>query len=88
MKNQEKQLWKQAKERVGFRYHLAGYLVVNIILWSIWVISGDSYMWPIWCTLGWGTGLGFHYVEAYITGGNDKIQREYDKLKQQQGQSN
>ncbi|MGZ3882462.1 MAG: hypothetical protein ACXVBF_14025 [Flavisolibacter sp.] len=37
-------------------------------------------MWP---AVGWGIGLAFHYVRAYVSTGHDTIEREYDKLKSQ-----
>jgi hypothetical protein len=34
--------------------------------------------------LGWGIGLAFQYYEAYGGNQDDLVQREYDKLKQQE----
>lgn len=36
------------------------YVVVNIGLILIWVVSGGGYFWPIWVIIGWGIGLGIH----------------------------
>jgi hypothetical protein len=60
-----------AQERTSFRSHLATYLVVIGFLWGLWFITGTvSYErsgvpWPTWAMLGWGTGLVFHYLNAY-----------------------
>jgi len=80
-------LWEIAKKRASFKSHLAVYVIVNVFLWGLWFISGNSdnnsykYPWPIWTTLGWGIGLAFHYAGAYIFHKMDSVEREYQKLK-------
>jgi len=54
---------KKVKQRREFRQHLAVYIVVNTILWVIWLITGAGFPWPIFALLGWGIGVGAHYVE-------------------------
>jgi len=86
----ERELWKIAKKRVGFKRHLASYSIVNGFLWAMWFIgdySTDKEMsiwtaWPIWCTLGWGIGLAFSYFEAYSESKLNSIEKEYEKLRQ------
>ncbi len=87
-------LWKQAKDRVGFRMHLRSYLIVNAGLWLIWAVSsftfhsvrpGFSLPWPIFPMLGWGIGLASHYFAVFHRGSErDMIEQEYQKLVQQQ----
>lgn len=36
--------------------------------------------WPLWTTLGWGIGLAFHFMSAYVTTGSHSIEKEYNKL--------
>lgn len=86
--DKERMLWKQAKKRVGFKGHLASYLLVNGFLWAMWYFGGsdkdDSGIpWPIFCSLGWGFGLLWHFMGAYIF--NDKVsmvEKEFQKLKE------
>lgn len=83
-------LWEIAKKRASFKSHLTIYLLVNVFLWGIWYFSdntfsgnGDRYPWPIWTTLGWGVGLTFHFLGAYVFPRSNSVEREYEKLKQQ-----
>ena len=85
----ERKLWKIAKKRVDFKYHLGIYLLTNAFFWAIWFFtdrndpdnSDSLFPWPIWATLGWGIGLLFNYMDAYIEFGKAAIEREYEKLK-------
>ncbi|MDZ4665741.1 MAG: 2TM domain-containing protein [Bacteroidota bacterium] len=85
----ERQLWKQAKKRVGFKRQLAAYMIVNTFLWVLWFIGDKNETitsiefapWPLWCTLGWGIGLVFSYFDAFVFNKPDSIEREFEKLK-------
>lgn len=86
--DRDRQLWELAQRRVSFRYHLAAYIVVTGFLWIIWLLSGrhysnNSWPWPIWPMLGWGIGLVFHYLGAFVFPRNTSVEREYKKLKNQ-----
>lgn len=83
------QLWHQARKRASFKSHLITYLIINAGLWLIWYLTGartygNSIPWPAWSTLGWGIGLGFHYVGAYLQSGENAVEKEYNKLTQKQ----
>lgn len=86
MENEKDQeLWRLAKKRVSFKRHLATYLIVNTFFWCIWMMDEErheqSIPWPIWSMLGWGIGLAFEYIGAYVTPKNNAIEKEYQKLK-------
>jgi hypothetical protein len=93
MSTQDERLWKVAKKRAEFKRHLTSYVLVNLFLWGIWWFTTGKFgiptgpvPWPAWVTLGWGLGLGFNYFDAY--GDIDKqsaIEREFEKLKREQG---
>ena len=80
------QLWEIAKRRASFKTHLATYIVINLFLWAIWFFTGDSdvrvnkYPWPVWSTLGWGVGLFFHFLGAYVFPRENSVEKEYEKL--------
>lgn len=81
------QLWEIAKRRASFKTHLATYIVVNCFLWAVWYFTSDQVNirinktpWPIWSTLGWGIGLLFHFLSAYVYPKENSVEREYDKL--------
>ncbi len=85
----DKQLWEIAEKRASFKSHILIYIVVNAFLWTIWAINGaktngHGIPWPLWSTLGWGVGLTFHYLGAYVFPKANSVQREYDKLKKEQ----
>ena len=80
------QLWEQAQRRVSFKYHLGTYVIINGFLWILWYLTGEhrgesGWPWPLWPTLGWGIGLAFHFVGAYVFPRSNSVDREYDKLK-------
>jgi len=83
------QLWEIAKKRAGFKSHLYSYLIINVFLWVLWYVRhGNTYQWnnipwPLWVTLGWGIGLAFNYVDAYVYPKANSVEKEYDKLKNQ-----
>lgn len=81
-------LWQIAKARAGFKYHLGTYIFVIGVLWAIWFFNslddyGDRYMWPIWPTLGWGIGLFFHFLGAYVYPKENQVEKEYQQLLKQ-----
>jgi hypothetical protein len=85
----DSRLWHIAARRASFKRHLATYVVINIFLWLIWFftgaeIDGNRIPWPVWSTAGWGIGLAFHYIGAYVRNSQDSIEKEYEKLQNQQ----
>lgn len=80
------ELWAIAKRRAGFKTHLGTYIVVNGFLWAIWFFSDSNpkfdgkFPWPIWSTLGWGIGLLFHFLGAYVYPRETSTEKEYEKL--------
>ena len=55
----------------------------------MWYFTGgrdynDRLPWPVWPMLGWGIGIAFHYASAYVTPKGNAVDKEYEKLKQQQ----
>ncbi len=79
-------LWQLAKERVAFKWSLLSYIIVNLFLSGIWFYSSRDFnhFWPIWPILGWGIGLAFQYAKAYHGNQVNRIENEYQKLKNQQ----
>lgn len=86
IENKDEILWQIAKERVGFKWSLFSYCIVNIFLIGIWYYSSGNlnHFWPIWPILGWGIGLAFQYAKAYHGNRINSVEKEYQKLKNQQ----
>jgi hypothetical protein len=82
--DKDPQLWEIAQRRASFKSHLGVYLVINAFLWGIWYFTsshdGDRYPWPVWSTLGWGVGLFFHFMGAYVFPRSNSVEKEYEKL--------
>jgi hypothetical protein len=80
--------WEVAQKRASFKGHLLAYIIVNVFLWALWYFSGQrysgghyNYPWPVWSTLGWGIGLAFHFAGAYVFPKANLVEKEYQKLK-------
>ena len=78
-------LWEIAQRRASFKTHLATYIVINLFLWGVWYFTNHKYdhnglPWPVWPTLGWGIGLFFHFLGAYVYPKTNSVEREYEKL--------
>ena len=81
-------LWEIAKKRANFKKSFLTYAIINIFLWCLWVFTDRGFdmdnsniPWPLWVTLGWGVGIAFQYRDAYLTTNSNAVQKEYDKLK-------
>jgi hypothetical protein len=87
------QLWRLAHKRAAFKRHLTVYIIVNLFFWVLWFFTKDTdgdrehtlLPWPVWPMLGWGIGIVFHYIGAYV-GSGGLVDREYDKLIQNKHQ--
>jgi len=81
------ELWKVAKNRAGFKWHLVTYIIINGFFWILWLITdehqGGGLPWPVWPMLGWGIGLAFNYFHAYHGGEDYLAKKEYEKLKRE-----
>ena len=57
---------RQAAARRAVRIHRAGYLVMVLIVLTVWLAVGRStgawYFWPIWPILGAGIGVASHAI--------------------------
>lgn len=82
----EKQLWKIAKKRVSFKKHLASYMIINIMFWCIWFFTDKEnedggFPWPVFPMLGWGIGILFSFINAYVLTKEGAVEKEFEKLK-------
>ena len=87
------QLWEIAKRRASFKYHIGTYVIVISFLWIIWFLHGDKYghteyPWPIWPMMGWGIGLLFHFLGAYVLPKEGSAEREYERMTRNKSEQN
>jgi hypothetical protein len=70
---EEEERYKFAKARVeeikGFYIHLGVYLIVNLGLFTINMITNPDALWFYWPLLGWGIGLVIHLFSLVMEGG-------------------
>jgi len=68
-KYQEEERYFIAKKRVeeikGFYGNLISYIVVNIGLLVINLLTSPQYLWFFWPMLGWGIGVLFHGLKVF-----------------------
>ncbi len=77
------EVWEIAKRRASFKYHFVIYVIVIGAMWLFWLFSSDGYnrhAWPIWPTIGWGIGLTFHFLGAFVFPRENGVEKEYEKL--------
>ena len=78
MKNDK--AYQLAKKRVhlklGFKKHLAVYVGVMLLLLFINLYSSSDGLWVQWPAFGWGIGLFFHGLKAYILPNSETIADE------------
>lgn len=65
----EEERYYQAKKRVeeikGFYGHLISYVVVNVGLLVLNLLTSPKHLWFFWPMLGWGIGLLFHALKVF-----------------------
>lgn len=88
----DNKLWNIARKRAAFKRHLLSYVIINAMLWALWLFrffSGhhydlhmDAYIpWPAYVSFFWGIGLAFDFFNSYFFHQDDMVEREYQKLK-------
>lgn len=78
------------QERKEFHKHLATYLVMSAFFIAINLFSsrGPGFLWFQWPMLGWGIGVVFHFMKAYVPAFYDEEQEEeYLELKETESEA-
>lgn len=65
----EEERYHQAKKRVdeikGFYGNLTAYVIVNLALMTINLMTSPEHIWFYWPMLGWGIGVIFHGLRVF-----------------------
>lgn len=87
----EDEVYKQAKknvdEKVDFLQHLVIYVLINIMLIVINLLTSPGYLWFIWVAFFWGIGLVVQGVSVFAFGGifqdmkTSMMEKELERLK-------
>ena len=64
---------KRAEAKLGFYIHLTVYVVVGALLVTINLTTSPDLIWVTWPLMGWGIGLLFHALGAFIFSGRTAI---------------
>ena len=71
---QEEERYFKARKRVeeikGFYGNLIAYIVVNIGLMVLNLLTSPGYLWFFWPMLGWGIGVISHAMQVFAVGKN------------------
>jgi hypothetical protein len=80
---EENEAYKRAEKRVedklGFYTHAAVYVVVNIFLAVLNLLTSPDHKWFVWPLFGWGIGLLFHGVGVFISGESSMKERMIER---------
>lgn len=68
---QRQQALLHLKKRRDFKAHLVAYVVINLVVWGIWLVialttSGSWWPWPVFLTLAWGIGIVMNAWDVYF----------------------
>jgi serine/threonine protein kinase len=69
---------KRLKDRRDLIGHAVSYLIVNMMLWVIFGVSGANFPWPMFVTLGWGSGLAAHVINIWSKSNRQLEKRDDD----------
>lgn len=79
---------KIVAERIGLFRHLAIYMVVNVFLFVINLVTSSEFLWFLFILGGWGIGLFAHFLSVFAFGGGRierwrrrEIEKEMQKLR-------
>jgi hypothetical protein len=57
---------KRLERKVKFRADLAAYVVINLFLVGVWLVTDRGYFWPGWVLAGWGVLLLLDAWNVYL----------------------
>lgn len=59
---------KRVSQQAEYIIHLLAYIIVNPMLWLVWLMTSNwllGFPWPLLVTLGWTLGLIAHTVDVF-----------------------
>ena len=70
------------RKKRDLQAHLLAYVLVNLLINAIWLLTGAHFYWPMFPLLGWGIGIAFHVWDVYQpeTPSEERIRREMQRL--------
>ena len=87
----DEELYRRAEKRVdqklGFRRHLFSFIITNVVLFVINLVTSPGEWWFYWVTVFWGIGLFVHFLKTFVLvdkfdgDRNRMIEEEMEKMK-------
>lgn len=59
-----KQRQRQHAIRTSLRIHAAVFVFIQVLLVTVWALTGAGFPWFVFPLLGWGAGLAAHFYAA------------------------
>lgn len=79
---------RRAEEKLGFYVHFTVYIAVNAMLFLIWLFATKGFPWFLFPLGGWGIGIFFHFLSAFVFTRRLILERltekELEKLKEEE----
>ena len=57
---------KRVAAKISFYIHLTVYVVINMLLVVINLVTSPGHLWFYWALFGWGIGLFFHGLSVFF----------------------
>jgi len=79
---------KRAEDKVGFYKSFSAYVLVNLMLITIWWFTGHGFPWPLFILVFWGIGIVAQGISVFgrHRWTDEATAREYEKLKRREMQ--
>lgn len=80
---------KRAGAKLGWYFHAAVYVVVNLFVFAMSHYAFGSRSWSVFPLLGWGLGLALHGASVWLLGAGGElrermVQTERERLQREQ----
>ena len=81
----EERARKRAQDYIGFMWHSAAFVIVNLFMWALDWVTGNGIEWAYWVTIPWAIGLAFHAAAYFIddAGAEERAYRRFLQEEQQ-----
>lgn len=80
---------KRAGAKLGWYFHAAVYVIVNLFVFAMSQYAFGSRSWSVFPLLGWGLGLVLHGASVWLLGAGGElrermVQKERERLQREQ----
>lgn len=62
----EQRAHERVKNFTDVMWHVAVFVIVNGLLWTLDIVQGGGLQWAYWPTIFWGIGVAFHIASYYL----------------------